>query len=81
MTEEFGKDIELENEALEDELDEELFDEDLLLYDDDLDEIDEEALAKASKRKKQIILIAGIALGLAIATALIAIFACKKKDD
>lgn len=77
MTEEFGKDIELENDAL----DEELFDEDLLMYDDDLEEIDEEAAAQASKRKKQIILIAGIALGLAIATALIAIFACKKKDD
>lgn len=77
MTEEFGKDIELETEAL----DEELFDEDLLMYDDDLEEIDEEAAAQASKRKKQIILIAGIALGLAIATALIAIFACKKKDD
>ena len=77
MTEEFGKDIELETDAL----DEELFDEDLLMYDDDLEEIDEEAAAHASKRKKQIILIAGIALGLAIATALIAIFACKKKDD
>lgn len=77
MTEEFGKDIELENDAL----DEELFDEDLLMYDDDLEEIDEEAAAQASKRKKQIILIAGIALGLAIATALIAIFACKKKGD
>ncbi|MBQ3003631.1 MAG: hypothetical protein IJB88_03105 [Clostridia bacterium] len=77
MTEEFGKDIELETDAL----DEELFDEDLLMYDDDLEEIDEEAAAQASKRKKQIILIAGIALGLAIATALIAIFACKKKDD
>ncbi len=77
MTEEFGKDIELENE----ELDEELFDEELLMYDDDLEEIDEEALEKASKRKKQIILIAGIAVGLAIAAALIAIFACKKKDD
>lgn len=77
MTEEFGKDIELETDAL----DEELFDEDLLTYDDDLEEIDEEAAAQASKRKKQIILIAGIALGLAIATALIAIFACKKKDD
>lgn len=77
MTEEFGKELELEN----DELDEELFDEDLLLYDGDLDEFDEEELKKSSKRKKQIILIAGIALGLAIATALIAIFACKKKDN
>lgn len=77
MTEEFGKDIELETE----ELDEELFDEDIMTFDDDLEEIDEEAIAKASKRKKQIILIAGIALGLAIATALIAIFACKKKED
>lgn len=77
MTEEFGKDIELETDTL----DEELFDEDLLTYDDDLEEIGEEAAAQASKRKKQIILIAGIALGLAIATALIAIFACKKKDD
>ena len=78
MTEEFGKDIELEADALDEE---ELFDEDLLLYDGDLDEFDEEEIAKASKRKKQIILIAGIALGLAIATALIAIFACKKKDN
>jgi len=77
MTEEFGKDIELETEGL----DEELFDEDIMTFDDDLEEIDEEAIAKASKRKKQIILIAGIALGLAIATALIAIFACKKKED
>jgi len=77
MTEEFGKDIELETE----ELGEELFDEDIMTFDDDIEEIDEEAIAKASKRKKQIILIAGIALGLAIATALIAIFACKKKED
>ena len=77
MTEEFGKDIELETE----EPGEELFDEDIMTFDDDLEEIDEEAIAKASKRKKQIILIAGIALGLAIATALIAIFACKKKED
>lgn len=77
MTEEFGKDIELETE----ELDEELFDEDIMTFDDDSEEIDEEVLVKASKRKKQIILIAGIALGLAIATALIAIFACKKKED
>lgn len=77
MTEEFGKDIELETE----EPGEELFDEDIMTFDDDIEEIDEEAIAKASKRKKQIILIAGIALGLAIATALIAIFACKKKED
>lgn len=77
MTEEFGKDIELENE----ELDEELFDEDIMTFEDDFEEIDEEAAAKASKRKKQIILIAGIAVGLAIAAALIAIFACKKKEN
>lgn len=77
MTEEFGKDIELETEAL----DEELFDEDIMTFDDEYEELEEEAVAKAAKRKKQIILIAGIALGLAIATALIAIFACKKKDD
>lgn len=77
MTEEFGKDIELETDAL----DEELFDEDIMTFDDEYEELEEEAVAKAAKRKKQIILIAGIALGLAIATALIAIFACKKKDD
>ncbi len=77
MTEEFGKDIELETEAL----DEELFDEDIMTFDDEYEELEEEAVAKAAKRKKQIILIAGIALGLAIATALIAIFACKKKED
>lgn len=77
MTEEFGKDIELENE----ELGEELFDEDIMTFEDEYDELEEEAAAKAAKRKKQIILIAGIAVGLAIAAALVAIFVCKKKED
>lgn len=77
MAEEFGKELDLDTE----EIGEELFDEDLMTFDDELDEFDEEALAKASKRKKRIILITGIALGLAIAAALIAIVACKKKED
>ena len=48
MTEEFGKDIELETDAL----DEELFDEDIMTFDDEYEELEEEAVAKAAKRKK-----------------------------
>jgi flagellar basal body-associated protein FliL len=40
-----------------------------------------EEAARRAKKKKRIILIAGIAVGLAIAAVLVAIFAGKKKED
>lgn len=48
---------------------------------DELEEYEAEEAARRAKKRKRIILIAGIVVGLAIAAVLIAIFANKRKND
>ena len=70
----------LEDEEVElDEVD--LLNEEIADLEEELDEYEMEEAARRAKKKKRIILIAGIAVGLAIAAVLVAIFAGKKKED
>ena len=78
--EELNKDVILEDEEIElDEVD--LLNEEIADLEEELDEYEMEEAARRAKKKKRIILIAGIAVGLAIAAVLVAIFAGKKKED
>ena len=78
--EELNKDVILEDEEIElDEVD--LLNEEIADLEEELDEYEMEESERRAKKKKRIILIAGIAVGLAIAAVLVAIFAGKKKED
>ena len=79
--EELNKDVILEEEEiaeLEEEVD--LLNEEIADLEEELDEYELEEAARRAKKKKCIILAAGIVVGLSIAAVLIAIFAGKKKD-
>ena len=72
----------MDNEVEDTEIDEvDLLNEEISDLEEELDEYEMAEAARRAKKKKRIILIAGIAVGLAIAAVLIAIFAGKKKED
>ncbi|MBE6579466.1 MAG: hypothetical protein E7651_06625 [Ruminococcaceae bacterium] len=80
--EELNKELTLDNEVEDAEIDEvDLLNEEISDLEEELDEYEMAEAARRAKKKKRIILIAGIAVGLAIAAVLIAIFAGKKKED
>lgn len=80
--EELNKDFTLEEEQDEADIDEvDLLNEEISDLEEELDEYEMAEAARRAKKKKRIILIAGIAVGLAIAAVLVAIFAGKKKED
>ncbi|MBQ8325256.1 MAG: hypothetical protein IJY89_03470 [Clostridia bacterium] len=80
--EELNKELTLDNEVEDTEIDEvDLLNEEISDLEEELDEYEMAEAARRAKKKKRIILIAGIAVGLAIAAVLIAIFAGKKKED
>jgi len=79
---ELNKELTLDNEVEDAEIDEvDLLNEEISDLEEELDEYEMAEAARRAKKKKRIILIAGIAVGLAIAAVLIAIFAGKKKED
>lgn len=80
--EELNKELTLDNEVEDTEIDEvDLLNEEISDLEEELDEYEMAEAARRAQKKKRIILIAGIAVGLAIAAVLIAIFAGKKKED
>ena len=80
--EELNKELTLDNEVEDAEIDEvDLLNEEISDLEEELDEYEMAEAARRAKKNKRIILIAGIAVGLAIAAVLIAIFAGKKKED
>lgn len=81
MAEELDMDFNFDTDELNDGDTVDLLEEEMGDLEDELDEYEAEETARRAKKKKRIILIAGIAIGLAIAAALVAIFACRKKED
>ncbi len=80
--EELNKEFTFGNEVDDVEIDEvEILNEEISDLEEELDEHEAAEAARRAKKKKRIILIAGIVVGLAIAGVLIAIFAGKKKED
>jgi tetrahydromethanopterin S-methyltransferase subunit G len=59
----------------------ELMEDEIGDLEDELEAYEAEEAARRAKKKKRIILIAGIVVGLAIAAVLIAVFANKRKND
>ena len=80
--EELNKEFTFGNEVDDADVDEvDLLNEEISDLEEELDEYEIAEAARRSKKKKRIILIAGIVVGLAIAAVLVAIFAGKKKED
>lgn len=79
--EELNKDFTFESDDLEEQDTTDSLEDEIEDLEDEIDEYEAENAARRAKRKKRIILFAGIAVGLAIAAVLIAVFAGKKKED